>query len=867
MHNLVVELLIFLVDWGARTKKLDGHQKMALYGTIMIQGDPIPHMKIIGLLDEDIDPNDHEAVRRAEQEYERYARFDISESFTNMYDLAMGRKELANTDWGGEEEGEDDDDNQEEEEEEEADNGDSEEEGDNGDSEDEDKEEESVSLADPVETSDEDLGYEKDPFDGTQSWETKEEREFLQRTVEDNDYHRLEPNQRRYLHLLATLGRRSLSLAVVRWGKASLFKRRLPTHVWDFKALMDAPEITDEDHEQEFDADRYVLRDARTEVDNRIYPLRVIDTYTLELEEDQTLYASKYAVFSHTWIHEGGREVTYDTVNRFLYTEKSKKVKLDLENHQKELAASSSQQLTDFVDERAVRIGEINEIIKNLNQELAVIEVAEGKERAAHDFEETQRSEWDLTRNRNLKRNLGPIIEPSKKEDAGYAKLRGCIDKARSLGYQYVWVDTCCINKANNTELNESISSMGDWYKNADICLAYIGDFQEDNLAKVGPTTQWRWATRGWTLQELVMSGHVVFYNRQWEQVFDTANRTDEDSMKALSVVCKVPVKLIACGGKATGKMAASAILSLAAERTTFKPEDAAYSLMGMLNVRITPDYGEKLEKALSRLLDAVLRNSNDVTVFNWIRDKKIQSYPGSKLPGKSLYPVDFSGYKKRAKLAEDHQVLADKKPVSARSEVTVGISGVNSRFDIWQPSVVIEGDNKKMYRVVKRLKKARLTTDIQKDKVECVVRCVFRQKEDSDKEDLKIHVYCTLDVLEKQLEVELRINPTLNSAWVIARFSRAYGANWFLAALAFDPKLSQYALFAERFLAQKLPADDNYDNSKVGHFMHFMHYIESDGFPATKLETDHIEDKYVPMDTDDDTEDPEIKNVNLWVG
>lgn len=33
------------------------------------------------------------------------------------------------------------------------------------------------------------------------------------------------------------------------------------------------------------------------------------------------------------------------------------------------------------------------------------------------------------------------------------------------------WCDTVCINKDNAVELNENISSMGDYYKNAHTCL------------------------------------------------------------------------------------------------------------------------------------------------------------------------------------------------------------------------------------------------------------------------------------------------------------------------------------------------------------------------------------------------------------
>jgi hypothetical protein len=59
---------------------------------------------------------------------------------------------------------------------------------------------------------------------------------------------------------------------------------------------------------------------------------------------------------------------------------------------------------------------------------------------------------------------------PKQTDDAlnsGKKKLAKAIAAARGQGCMYLWVDNCCIDKKNNTELVEAISSMGDWYKNA----------------------------------------------------------------------------------------------------------------------------------------------------------------------------------------------------------------------------------------------------------------------------------------------------------------------------------------------------------------------------------------------------------------
>ncbi|KAF9730053.1 ankyrin repeat protein [Paraphaeosphaeria minitans] len=49
----------------------------------------------------------------------------------------------------------------------------------------------------------------------------------------------------------------------------------------------------------------------------------------------------------------------------------------------------------------------------------------------------------------------------------GYQKLFFCAQQAKRDGLKHFWVDTCCIDKSNNTELSEAINSMFRWDQNA----------------------------------------------------------------------------------------------------------------------------------------------------------------------------------------------------------------------------------------------------------------------------------------------------------------------------------------------------------------------------------------------------------------
>lgn len=51
----------------------------------------------------------------------------------------------------------------------------------------------------------------------------------------------------------------------------------------------------------------------------------------------------------------------------------------------------------------------------------------------------------------------------------GYSKLLNCCKQARHDGFQYAWIDTCCINKSSSAELSEAITSMYLYYERSSI--------------------------------------------------------------------------------------------------------------------------------------------------------------------------------------------------------------------------------------------------------------------------------------------------------------------------------------------------------------------------------------------------------------
>jgi hypothetical protein len=55
---------------------------------------------------------------------------------------------------------------------------------------------------------------------------------------------------------------------------------------------------------------------------------------------------------------------------------------------------------------------------------------------------------------------------------AGYTKIKACCNQALKDGYEYTWIDTCCIDKTDSVELQEAITSMFRWYKEASMYVS-----------------------------------------------------------------------------------------------------------------------------------------------------------------------------------------------------------------------------------------------------------------------------------------------------------------------------------------------------------------------------------------------------------
>ncbi|KAF7935209.1 uncharacterized protein EAE97_008116 [Botrytis byssoidea] len=218
------------------------------------------------------------------------------------------------------------------------------------------------------------------------------------------------------------------------------------------------------------------------------------------------------------------------------------------------------------------------------------------------------------------------------KKKNGYAKIEGCCRQAIIDGFDFVWIDTCCIDKSSSAELSESINSMYAWYEKAAVCYIYLIDVPsaQDPYRIDSAFRKSRWFTRGWTLQELLAPSKIVFFDQEWDMIFNDsvmAEHEDRKSRRAdlprqrmvlLEEITGIGTKYFEIEfGEASAQIASGCKFSWAAMRETTRPEDAAYCLLGLLQVNMPLLYGEG-SKAFQRLQEEVFKKNQDLSILAW---------------------------------------------------------------------------------------------------------------------------------------------------------------------------------------------------------------------------------------------------------
>lgn len=269
---------------------------------------------------------------------------------------------------------------------------------------------------------------------------------------------------------------------------------------------------------------------------------------------------------------------------------------------------------------------------------------------------------------------------------ASFSKLRNAGRIASSLGADWIWIDTVCINKSSSAELTEAINSSFRWFRDSMACVVYLRDLTSeptaneldlnklalDRLAlyKLNLETSLRscgWMRRSWTLQELIAPASVRFYDSKWKFV-----GTKKSLSCVLSRITQIDERVLQ-NEECLPEYSVGVRMSWASNRVAFRVEDIAYSLIGIFDVSMPIIYGEG-ERSFLRLQEEILKVTDDATLFAW------QANSSQKYRGLFAHsPSEFSHF----------TTVSTNKPSRIHGAVCVTSSGITieSTFGVHSPS------------------------------------------------------------------------------------------------------------------------------------------------------------------------------------
>jgi hypothetical protein len=274
------------------------------------------------------------------------------------------------------------------------------------------------------------------------------------------------------------------------------------------------------------------------------------------------------------------------------------------------------------------------------------------------------------------------IVKGVNRHKAGYEKLKFCGKQAARDGLRYFWVDSCCINKNNRAELQDAISSMFRWYQRSSKCYVYLSDVSTSKTTGVFWKKQvscpWeqsfresRWFTRGWTLQELLAPSSVEFFSRDAHRLGD--NHSLEQQIHEITAVPKPALR-----GKHLYQFSINERMRWKESRDTTRPEDIAYSLLGIFGVDMSLEYGEGKQTALKRLreeIDKRERCIRDLRLIDPSHHKQvIEDKKGGLVEGSYQWILEHSDFQTWRDGEQNHLLWIKGDPGKGKTMLLCGI-------------------------------------------------------------------------------------------------------------------------------------------------------------------------------------------------
>jgi hypothetical protein len=171
------------------------------------------------------------------------------------------------------------------------------------------------------------------------------------------------------------------------------------------------------------------------------------------------------------------------------------------------------------------------------------------------------------------------------------------------------------MKQQSDRELSEAINSMFQWYRDAEVCLAYLEDVP--TVSDIAIFEQSVWFRRGWTLQELLAPSIVIFLSGQWEVIGHKGQsgqarsgmsmQTGPSLEDRISKVTAIP-QAILHDYREGDNLTAEEKMRWADNRETTRAEDLSYCLLGITGASMNIRYGDGAEKTRERLLQKIAK-------------------------------------------------------------------------------------------------------------------------------------------------------------------------------------------------------------------------------------------------------------------
>ncbi|OQV09933.1 hypothetical protein CLAIMM_14006 [Cladophialophora immunda] len=211
----------------------------------------------------------------------------------------------------------------------------------------------------------------------------------------------------------------------------------------------------------------------------------------------------------------------------------------------------------------------------------------------------------------------------------GHPKTRETckLAQAQTPVLSHVWIDTICIDQNSSSDKSEAINAMYRYYQDAKMCFTHLFDVDGRGMALTDPDprkpdtddmkavrkefSEARWFKRGWTLQELLAPPQLFFYDKNWKLLGSRSSLCN-----TIAGITRIELRVLQ-DAQLMWDCSIAQRMSWAAGRKTRRPEDKAYSLMGIFGVNMPMIYGEG-DRAFIRLQEEIIKVSDDHSLFAW---------------------------------------------------------------------------------------------------------------------------------------------------------------------------------------------------------------------------------------------------------